>query len=240
MGDSVSSDPRPVKQRLLEAGEELFAEHGWNGVSIRTIAAKAEVSLAALNYHFGEKEKLLAEIFAARARPIAAERIRLLEALRADGDLSLETVIEAFLSPALTVSTEFGGRVFIKLRARLATEPVAFSRRILADAFDEFEPPLSRRAAGSLAGSRAGGPGLAVPFLARRDVVHHGRSRPHSIVDEWRLRPERRPGCASPSRAVPGRRIPLGVTRKTSSPRAAQIIVPRRRTWTCIIQPRPE
>ena len=137
MGDSVSSDPRPVKQRLLEAGEELFAEHGWNGVSIRTIAAKAEVSLAALNYHFGEKEKLLAEIFAARARPIAAERIRLLEALRADGDLSLETVIEAFLSPALTVSTEFGGRVFIKLRARLATEPVAFSRRILADAFDE-------------------------------------------------------------------------------------------------------
>lgn len=137
MGETVNTDQRPVKQRLLDAGEELFAEHGWNGVSIRTIAAKADVSLAALNYHFGEKEKLLAEIFAARARPIAAERVRRLEALRDSGTMSLETVLEAFLRPALIAGTEFGGRVFIKLRARLATEPVAFSRRILADAFDD-------------------------------------------------------------------------------------------------------
>ena len=137
MGDAVAIDARPVRQRLLDAGEELFAKHGWNGVSIRDIAAVAQVSLAALNYHFGEKEKLLAAIFAARARPIAAERLRLLAALQASGDGSLEAVIEAFLRPALTADAEFGGKVFVKLRARLATEPQAFSRRILADAFDQ-------------------------------------------------------------------------------------------------------
>ena len=126
-----------MRQRLLDAGERLFAAHGWNGVSIRTIAAEAEVTLSALNYHFGEKENLLAEIFAARAAPIAAERMRLLAAVQATGAPNLEAVLQAFLRPALTVGTQFGGEPFVKLRARLATEPEAFSRRILAKAFDE-------------------------------------------------------------------------------------------------------
>ena len=79
---------------------------------------------------------MLAAIFAARAKPIAAERMRLLAELQARGDATLDEVIQAFLLPALTVDAEMGGKVFAKLRARLATEPQAFSRRILADAFD--------------------------------------------------------------------------------------------------------
>ena len=128
---------QPVRQRLLHAIEQLFAQHGW-AVSIRTIAAAADVSLAALNDHFGPKENLLAEIFAARARPIAAERMRLLHEIEARGHPTLDAVIAAVLRPALAVGTEdrFGGKAFVKLRARLATEPEPFSRRILADAFD--------------------------------------------------------------------------------------------------------
>ena len=85
MRSSEGSELTAVRQRLLDAGEKLFAAHGWNGVSIRAIAAEAQVSLAALNYHFGEKENLLAQIFAARAVPIAAERMRLLDELKASG-----------------------------------------------------------------------------------------------------------------------------------------------------------
>jgi AcrR family transcriptional regulator len=137
--DSSKANEKPVKQRLIDAGEKLFSEHGWNGVGIRTIAAAADVSLAALNYHFGEKESLLAAIFIERARPIAAERMRLLEEIQASPNPTLEQVIEAFLRPAFSAGSEdqFGGKVFAKLRARLATEPEAFSRRILANAFDE-------------------------------------------------------------------------------------------------------
>ena len=113
---SEAAPVRSVRERLIEAGEKLFAEHGWNGVSIRTIAAAAGVSLAALNYHFGVKEHLLAEIFAAQ---------------RHDG---LDLSGPAFAADA---SSPFGGRVFARLRARLATEHEEFSRRILADAFDE-------------------------------------------------------------------------------------------------------
>jgi AcrR family transcriptional regulator len=125
---------RPVRQRLIDAAELLFAEHGWNKISIRTIAAAADVSLAALNYHFGLKENLLAEIFAARARPIAEERMRLLAEVAANPGSTLEDVIVAFLRPALTKGAE--NRMFARLRARLATEPEIFSRRILSDAFD--------------------------------------------------------------------------------------------------------
>jgi len=129
---------KPVRQRLIDAGERLFAEHGL-GVGIRTIAAAADVSLAALNYHFGDKENLLAEIFAERARPIAAERMRLLAEIQASGTATLEGVIEAFLRPAFGAWSEAqsGGKVFAKLRARLATESEAFKLRIRASAFDE-------------------------------------------------------------------------------------------------------
>ncbi len=136
--EPIADAPRSVRERLIAAGEQLFAERGWNAVSIRTIAAAADVSLAALNYHFGLKENLLAEIFAARARPIAEERERRLTELEASGRMTLETVLDAFLRPAMSPGSDgrFGGPVFARLRARLATEPEEFTRRILGDAFD--------------------------------------------------------------------------------------------------------
>ncbi len=129
----------PVRQRLMDASEQLFADHGWNAVSIRTIASAAGVNLAALHYHFGSKEQLLSEIFTARAKPIAEERVRLLSEIDLDTAPSLERILEAFLRPALTIGSDerFGGRAFVKLRARLATEPEEVSRRILSNAFDE-------------------------------------------------------------------------------------------------------
>lgn len=128
-----------ARQRLMDASEQLFAEHGWNAVSIRTIVSAAGVNLAALHYHFGSKEQLLSEIFTARAKPIAEERVRLLSQIDLDNAPSLERILEAFLRPALTIGSDerFGGRAFVKLRARLATEPEQVSRRILSNAFDE-------------------------------------------------------------------------------------------------------
>jgi len=129
---------KSVRQRLLEAGERLFAEHGWQAIGIRAIAAEAGASLAALNYHFGDKERMLSEIFSIRAKPIADERMRLLDIADANGDPSIEEILKAFLRPSLAIASDsrFGGRTFVKLRARLATEPQATSRSILSREFD--------------------------------------------------------------------------------------------------------
>ena len=43
------------RERLLDAAEELFAEAGFNGVSVRQIVERASVNLGAIPYHFGTK-----------------------------------------------------------------------------------------------------------------------------------------------------------------------------------------
>ena len=57
----MSEDKHETKQRLLDAAEVLFAEKGFDGVSIRELAAAADVNVAAVNYHFQGKQNLYRE-----------------------------------------------------------------------------------------------------------------------------------------------------------------------------------
>jgi TetR/AcrR family transcriptional regulator, regulator of cefoperazone and chloramphenicol sensitivity len=47
-----------VKHRMLMAAEEVFAEKGYTAATTREITEKAGVNIAAINYHFGDKERL--------------------------------------------------------------------------------------------------------------------------------------------------------------------------------------
>ena len=48
-----------TKERILGAAESLFAQRGFDGASLRQLTSAAGVNLAAVNYHFGSKEKLV-------------------------------------------------------------------------------------------------------------------------------------------------------------------------------------
>jgi TetR/AcrR family transcriptional regulator len=50
------------RSRILAAATPMFAMHGLNGVSVRTLASAAGVNLSMISYHFGGKEGLYAEI----------------------------------------------------------------------------------------------------------------------------------------------------------------------------------
>src|SRR5205085_9300239 len=52
--------------QIMETAENLFAEKGFNGTSVRDIAEKAHVNLAMISYYFGSKDKLLEALFAFR------------------------------------------------------------------------------------------------------------------------------------------------------------------------------
>ena len=50
-----------TRKRLLEAAREVFSQHGFQGATVREICRRAEANGAAVNYHFGSKDGLLAE-----------------------------------------------------------------------------------------------------------------------------------------------------------------------------------
>src|SRR5688572_20090882 len=82
---------RPVKPqhetrtRILDAAEELFMQHGFEGTSMRQLTARAGVNLAAVNYHFGSKDALIEAVFKRRLDPMNAERVAALDELEAAG-----------------------------------------------------------------------------------------------------------------------------------------------------------
>jgi AcrR family transcriptional regulator len=49
--------------QIMEAAEELFAERGFAGTSVRDIAEAAHINLAMVSYYFGSKEKLMEAMF---------------------------------------------------------------------------------------------------------------------------------------------------------------------------------
>ena len=51
-------DQDPTKVRLIEAAGEEFADKGFDATRIRTICDRAGANVAAVNYHFGDKEQL--------------------------------------------------------------------------------------------------------------------------------------------------------------------------------------
>jgi AcrR family transcriptional regulator len=55
-----------TKERILKEAEALFAQNGFHAVSIRAITTRARCNLAAVNYHFGNKENLYLEVFRSR------------------------------------------------------------------------------------------------------------------------------------------------------------------------------
>jgi TetR/AcrR family transcriptional regulator, regulator of cefoperazone and chloramphenicol sensitivity len=61
------SDNHPTKERILEAAGEIFGTKGFKDATIRTIARDGKVNVAAINYHFRDKEGLygavLEEVF---------------------------------------------------------------------------------------------------------------------------------------------------------------------------------
>jgi TetR/AcrR family transcriptional regulator len=60
----------PVRQRILTAARELFAQHGYEGTSVRDITARAKANLAAITYHFGSKEALFHAVISSVAEPL--------------------------------------------------------------------------------------------------------------------------------------------------------------------------
>jgi AcrR family transcriptional regulator len=142
-----------TKDAILAAAEQLYADKGFTGTSVRAITQAAGVNTAAIHYHFGSKEALIEEMIARRAAPVNRARLAALDAIEArhpDGPLPLEDLIEAFLGPALRLRAEADdGDILPRLMARLAMESGTVLRDVVNTVFAEIRRrfvPAFRRA----------------------------------------------------------------------------------------------
>jgi AcrR family transcriptional regulator len=128
-----------TRARILGVAERLFSEHGIDGVSMRTLAARSKVNLAAVHYYFGSKEALFEEVFARRARVITDKRLKMLaECRKIRGKPPVVSqILEAFLRPVLEDDREGGGRAYARIRTRLAAEKSARARNLPSRFFDD-------------------------------------------------------------------------------------------------------
>src|SRR5918992_3236084 len=126
-----------TRTRILDAAEELFMQHGFEGTSMRLLTAKAGVNLAAVNYPFGSKHALIEAVFRRRLDPMNAARIAELDRLEAGGALSPETIIRAFVGPSLRLveDAKGGGRNFTRLLGRTYTEPAKAIRALIGQMY---------------------------------------------------------------------------------------------------------
>lgn len=90
-----------TQRKVLDAAEKLFAMKGFDGTSIRDIAAEAEVTPALVTFHGGPKDDLLETVVERRAEALSALRNARLDAVQDAGTPSVRAILEAFVLPYL-------------------------------------------------------------------------------------------------------------------------------------------
>jgi AcrR family transcriptional regulator len=97
----MSSDH--TRAAILNAAERLYADRGFGDVTLRDIVAAADVNLAAVNYHFGSKDELIAELYVTRSLATNRERLKDLKAAEAAGGsrAGIDAVLRALVGPPL-------------------------------------------------------------------------------------------------------------------------------------------
>jgi len=127
-----------TRARILDVAEQMFAEHGVAETTIRMITESAHVNVAAVNYHFGGKDKLVLAVIGRRMTSLEEARgARLdgVEALAANAGRTptVAELVEAMVAPLFeqALDGDSGWRHFIRLVSRLPWEP----------GIEEFTPP---------------------------------------------------------------------------------------------------
>lgn len=143
-----------TKERILDAAELLFADHGFDSTSLRLITAAAGVNLAAVNYHFQSKEQLVQALVLRNIGPVNRTRFEMLDRLEAQhagtAALPLEPVVEAFIAPMVMLH---GKAVARRLMGRIFSQPAEFVQKTMTPAvqevIDRFRPALMRALPGA-------------------------------------------------------------------------------------------
>ena len=131
-----------TRTAILAAAERLYADRGFGDVTLRDIVAAANVNLAAVNYHFGSKDELIAELFVTRSLATNRERLHELKAAEdaGAGHAPIDAILRALVGPTLRgcLGPESGRSTAARFMIRASIEAVAPIRRIKTREIDHL------------------------------------------------------------------------------------------------------
>ena len=204
--DSESEMEEATRDRLLDAAERLFAEHGYQATTMRGLTSEAEANIAAVNYHFGCKQSLL-EAVVHRALAPVVDGAAAAAGRRSGEDPSVEEVVEAIVGPLFECAeaAPLLGRLFVDPDPEMR----CLVRAELAESSCQRMAVLAARAARRPA---RGAVAAAARHVRRRRRAPHGhvrrvraaaardvpRRRPAGTRDAPEHRPARRRWCIVP------------------------------------------
>lgn len=122
----MTDSPPNTKEQIIMVAERLFAEHGFDGTTLRNVVSEAGVNLAAVSYHFGSKEDLYRAVVAKYARPVVDQELYLLSELQKGLEpISVEGILTALIKPSLVILSQHADRhlVTAQFMGRCRTEP---------------------------------------------------------------------------------------------------------------------
>ena len=123
-----------TRSAILAAAERLYADRGFGDVTLRDIVAEANVNLAAVNYHFGSKDELIAELFVTRSLATNRERLNELKAAeeKGGGRAPIDAILHALVGPTLRgcLGPDREGSTAARFMIRASIESVPPIRRI--------------------------------------------------------------------------------------------------------------
>ncbi|MCC5824819.1 TetR/AcrR family transcriptional regulator [Alkalimonas sp.] len=124
-----------TQQKILDAAESLFAETGFNDTSLRQITSRAEVNLAAVNYHFGSKKALIQAVLQRYLKVVMPRLEHQFEVLLArQKPTQLPEVLAVFVQPLLELEQikRQGTTLFLQLLGRGYTDVQGHLRKFIS------------------------------------------------------------------------------------------------------------
>ncbi len=117
---TTSQDEASPRMRLLDAAEQLLLHSGCDAVSVRAINAEAGMNPAAVHYHFGSKDALIAALLEDRLTPLWQDDLAELAARRDAGSAPTVTeLVDVVLRPLRQLVEHPHSRLHLHLLARL-------------------------------------------------------------------------------------------------------------------------
>ena len=138
-------DEIPAAPKHSPGRKSSYGARSWEGmaVSLRRIMSEARVNIAAIHYHFGDRQALIDALVDRRLGTVNGARLkRLAEARERSDPAGLEDIVQAFMGPSVeaSLSADSGWQHFSRFLVWLVNDPQTTSRTLLKNVYGELHP----------------------------------------------------------------------------------------------------